>query len=69
MPYPTIVNQGLLYKQQGLNYGGIIDVNDLHATWLTDLRGSNEVNYTPDRLVDARALGWTNPIYEGWEPS
>ena len=69
MPYPTIINQGLLYKQQGANYGGIININDRHEPWLTTLFMNNEVSYTPDRLIDARSLDWKNPVRKGWEPS
>lgn len=67
-PYPTIVNQGLLYKQQGQNYGGIININDQAAPWLTTLYMDNEVSYSADRVVDARALTWVNPLQSGWEP-
>lgn len=69
MPQPTVINQGLLYKQQGANYGGILNVNDLHATWLTSLFGSNQQSMTPDRMVDSRALTWPNPVTAGWSPS
>lgn len=69
MSQPAVVNQGLLYKQQGLNYGGIININNSQPQWLTSLFGDNEVSMTPDRLVDARSLTWFNPVRAGWEPS
>lgn len=68
-PYPTVINQGLLYKQQGLNYGGVLKINDQQAPWLTSLFMDNEISMTPDRLMDARSMDWPNPVRAGWEPS
>ena len=55
--YPEVVNRGKKNKEQGKNYGGIIDIAPTPG-WHRDFYAANEVSFSADRVKDARSLSY-----------
>ena len=56
LPYPHVVNGGILYKQHEYCQR----TTQLPDDALMDLFGENEVSFSADRVKDVRAIPWSS---------
>ena len=66
LPQPSVINNGVLLKEHGRRYGGVLDINQARDDALSDLYSRNIVTESMDRVTDVRSMDFTTPQSQGF---
>ncbi len=66
--YPVPANGGFIDSHRGERFAHILNYNQQHDPALSDLYSRNLVTESQDRVKDARAMDYHNPITQGFYP-